>query len=208
MSGKAHNRADLVGEVFGSLEVLSYSGSNKHQKATWKCLCVCGAIICVETGSLRSANTKSCGCINRKRLSELSRTHGLTGTRSYRIWQAMHNRCRNKNQPNYKNYGGRGIKVCARWSCFENFLEDMGEPADGVSIDRIDNDGDYEPKNCRWATRRQQSRNMRTNRVIEFRGCKRPLIDWADDLGIDQSSLRERLERWPLEKALTQPRSR
>ena len=204
----AHNRADLVGEVFGSLKVLSSAGSNKHQKATWKCACVCGAIICVDTGSLRSGNSKSCGCIGRLKTIEASRTHGLAGTRCHRIWQGMLNRCRNKNQLNYKNYGGRGISVCARWERFENFFEDMGEPPEGMSIDRIDNDGDYEPGNCRWATRKQQGRNRRSNRVIKFRGRERPLIEWAEDLGLEQSSLSERIEKWPLERALTQRKGR
>jgi hypothetical protein len=120
----------------------------------------------------------------------------------------MHSRCENKNVPNYSNYGGRGISVCQRWFDFENFLSDMGEAIGEVSIERRNNNGNYEPGNCYWADRFVQTRNKRNNRFITFDGVTKCLKDWATGLGMDQSSLAERLSKWPLETALTTPKTR
>lgn len=135
-----------------------------------------------------------------------STKHGKTGTRTYRIWQAMLNRCRNKNVINFENYGGRGIKVCVRWHTFNNFLKDMGEAPLDRSIERKNNNANYNPGNCRWATRTEQARNTRRNRKITFNGVTKCLTEWAKDLGMDQASLAERLSKWPLQQALTQPK--
>lgn len=210
-SRNAYKRLDLSGQRFGKLLVLECSGTKTFAcgdaKTVFKCLCDCGNTSYVLGSSLtRPKGTKSCGCDVRSAIAERSTTHGMTGTRVYRIWQAMLNRCRNANVKIYSKYGGRGISVCDRWSDFENFFADMGDPPDGYSIDRINNDGDYTPENCRWASGTDQARNKSTNRRITLNGETRLLVEWSETLGIDQASLRERLEKWPLEAALTTPR--
>src|SRR5262245_45006048 len=140
-----------------------------------------------------------------------AKRHGLTGTRIYAIWAAMLNRCRNSNVAEYKYYGGRGIKVCERWLNFDNFLADMGAESGrivGKTIERINNDGDYEPRNVRWATYRDQSRNKSNNRLLSFKGQTKILADWAADIGIHPSALIYRLDYkgWSIEKALTTPK--
>jgi hypothetical protein len=123
---------------------------------------------------------------------------------TYNVWQAMLQRCLNPTQPNYRNYGARGISVCDRWLVYTNFLEDMGERPDGLSLDRIDNDGNYEPDNCRWATAAQQVRNSRHCRFFEFQGRKQTLADWADERGLNRSTVYKRINRsgWTIEEAL------
>lgn len=205
----SHNAIDLTGQKFGRLTVIAPAdakeyGKERDKKSMFMCHCECGKSVEVAGNSLKTGNTKSCGCLNIDRLK--SRAKGLRGERVYRIWQAMLNRCRNANQPNYANYGGRGIKVCERWLSIENFISDMGRPDEDQSIDRIDNDGNYEPGNCRWASRKQQNRNKNSNRVLTLDGKSMTLIEWAESLGIEQSSLRERLKKWTLRKALTTPK--
>lgn len=201
-----HNRLDLVGRAYGRLKVVSFAGS-VNQRSTWLCECTCGASIVASGNCLQTGRTKSCGCLKRSLDGTNTLTHGASKTREYRIWQAMKNRCYNPRVTSYPNYGGRGVRVCARWlNDFEAFYADMGPCPQGFSIDRINNDGDYEPGNCRWASRREQARNQRRNRVIEFQGKSQCLSAWANELGMDQSSLRERLERWPLDRALTYPK--
>jgi hypothetical protein len=139
------------------------------------------------------------------------RRHGLCSVshRTYRSWWAMTDRCTNPNHPAFDDYRGRGIVVCDRWLGLEgpiNFLADMGERPLGTSLDRIDNNGNYEPGNCRWATRRQQNRNTRSNRRIEFRGESLLLCEWAERLGMKYVTVCARLRKgWPIEKVLTAP---
>lgn len=198
---EAHNRLTLTGKTFGRLLVVSPAGTRK-EKSIWNCVCLCGEKRIINGSSLTTGNSKSCGCLGIEGLSNRS-SHGMTGTRVYRIWQAMLNRCRNSGGINWENYGGRGISVCERWERFENFFSDMGSPPKTFSIERIDNNGDYCPENCKWASRVEQSRNKRANRFIEFNGEAKCLTDWARGIGINQASLRERLDKWPLDEALT-----
>lgn len=170
---------DLTGHRFGRLVAISLAGVvNRCRK--WTCKCDCGNECAVAVGSLRSGNAKSCGCYHRQRASEATIRHGCgrkgKRTAEYGIWRNIKTRCSNPRFPRFADYGGRGIKVCDRWESFENFLADMGErPSPKHSIDRINNDGDYEPGNCRWATPVQQRRNqprykMTADLVNEIRG--------------------------------------
>ena len=164
----------------------------------WLCLCDCGGSAVAAMSALRRGLVVSCGCFRRESASERSRTHGRTGTAEYGIWCAMKRRCSNPNVPEWKNYGGRGISVCARWHKFENFLADMGERPLGLSLDRIDNDGNYEPSNCRWAPRVAQARNARNNRVVELDGRKVCLAEACEIRGIPYRLVNNRISKgWP-----------
>lgn len=128
-------------------------------------------------------------------------------TSAYSVWSSMRRRCENPNNTRYANYGGRGITVCGRWAIFENFLEDMGEPPPGLTLDRIDNNGNYDPKNCRWATRREQSHNSSNVKIITHDGKTLCIRDWERSLGLSAGALWHRLKNgWPLAKALTRAR--
>ena len=125
--------------------------------------------------------------------------------KTYSIWCAMRTRCNNPNVANYVNYGGRGIRVCKEWDDFYVFLADMGEAKEDDTIERIDCNGNYEPNNCKWATRKEQGNNKRNNRVIELNGKRMTAMQWSDATGIGESTIRRRLRLgWPVEKALTE----
>lgn len=134
--------------------------------------------------------------------------HGYYGTTIYRVWLRMKQRCQNPNDKMYGYYGGRGIKVCKRWQAFENWLEDMGErPTPKHTLERIDVNGDYEPSNCKWATMKEQGNNRRNNRKYTFNGETRTIAQWAESVGIAHESMRKRIKKWPLERALTEGKS-
>ena len=172
---------DLTNRRFGKYLVLSRAKNDKHGSARWDCICDCGSERIVYGSSLNIGKTKSCGCISAEKLLEASTTHGLSDTPIHWIWQKMRARCADKNDC---RYGGRGISVCVRWNSFENFLADMGDrPSPKHTIDRIDNDGDYTPKNCRWATRRQQANNRKSNRYITYNKQILTYVQWSRRLG-------------------------
>ncbi len=199
--GKAIN---VVRQKFGRLFVVSRAGITKEGQATWNCICDCGKETIVQGRFLRNGRIKSCGCLQREVASVRHFKHGMYGTSTYHIWDAMKSRCLNKNSVHYKNYGGRGIGVCDRWvSSFVDFFADMGERPEGLTIERIDNDGDYTPENCKWATRQEQSRNCRRNRMIEYQGETLCLLDWAKRLGMSYNGLKARLAHHSISVAFT-----
>lgn len=169
---RAHNFKNLEGKVFGRLTVIGLSEKSKPRKIYWECLCQCGNIKSISSTSLRSGNTKSCGCLRKEMLSSSKSTHKKSNSPEYNCYHHMIKRCYDKNNSAYQYYGARGIKVCDRWlESFENFYEDMGDrPSSQYSIDRIDNNGNYEPNNCRWSTQSEQVINSR--RILSKSGYK------------------------------------
>ncbi len=199
---------DLTAQRFGMLTVLRRAANNKHKKACWTCKCDCGSIKDIIGSKLRNGEARSCGC----RIAILTKhrftKHGLSDTHPlYGVWKNMRNRCNDPNHKSYKNYGGRGIAVCARWDSFAAFVEDMGErPSPLHSLDRRDNDGPYSPTNCQWATKKQQSQNSRRPVIMTANGISMNMSEWAIHLGINIASIYGRLKRgWPIELALTTP---
>lgn len=190
---------NIAGQRFSNLVALEPTNKRCGSSVVWRCKCDCGQIAMVRSDNLKTGNTKGCGC-----LSGSWTKHGKTGSRAYSAWCGMHSRCGDLDD---LNYGGREIKVCDHWDSFENFFADMGEPQEGYSIDRIDNDGNYEPSNCRWATCKEQARNRRSNIQIRFNNRSLTLSEWSEILGINRSTLRARINRygWPVIKALTTP---
>lgn len=176
--------------------------------AGYLCRCECGNETMVLRSNLLCGSVVSCGCFHKEVASMANRKHRKSGDRVYRIWAEMKSRCLNNNNIGYERYGGRGIKVCDRWKdSFESFLVDMGEPpGNDYTIDRIDNNGDYEPSNCRWATPMQQSRNRRSCIMVEYGGEKICVAELAERLGISSQLLRRRIKRgWDLESAINTP---
>lgn len=190
---------DLTGQKYGYLTALR-RGPNRERPngsshVTWECLCDCGRITCVTSTKLRSGKTKSCGCQSSHLRSEHLKVHGMTNTPVHEVWQHMISRCEKTYDTSYPYYGGRGIKVCDRWKSFVNFWEDMGETyRAGLQLERIDNDGNYEPGNCRWATRKEQARN-RSNTVwvdvFPFGTIR--LVELAERTGLSYQLLHGRL---------------
>lgn len=195
---------DLLGRRFGKLVVVGTATRGKSNKVRWLCVCDCGEEAVVLSNYLRRGDTKSCGCIAPQRC----KTKGASSLPEYKSWQGMKSRCYRIKNTKYKSYGGRGISVCPEWvDSFDRFYEDMGKkPTPLHTIDRIDNDGDYTPDNCRWATRREQSRNTQRSRFLDYNGVKKNMEDWADEAGLTSGTLSKRLKLgWSMEKALTKP---
>ena len=184
----------MIGRVFGRLTVLGYSHTKKARKF-YNCACTCGnkALVCSQ--ELKTGDTKSCGCLRREPSSSPTFKHGLSGSRAYQSWIDMRNRCHRPDNHHYKNYGGRGIIICNRWSSFEAFFEDMGDRPTGLQLDRIDNDGNYEPSNCRWSTVKVNARNRTNNRIVTVNGETACLTEMAERYGINPISANYRLSK-------------
>jgi hypothetical protein len=194
---------DRTGLRYGRLTVLAYAGER-----CWLCRCDCGLELTVKGNNLTSRNTRSCGCLQAEMTREASRTHGLTYSGEYNSWCGMISRCSNPRNNSHYVYGARGVAVCARWrDSFEAFFADMGRrPTPCHSIERLDNDVDYQPGNCVWATDKEQSRNKRNNHRLTFRGETLCIADWSDRTGLKQRTIYSRLKiGWSVERALTTP---
>jgi hypothetical protein len=174
----------LEGMKFGRLTVKVFKRADRN--AIWDCLCDCGNTVEATTAQLKFGKVKSCGCLSRER----STTHGMANTRPYNIWRGMKSRCTNPNEPNYQNYGGRGINYDPSWETFEGFWRDMKEGyAADLVIERIDNNQGYSKANCRWATVEEQGYNMRTNVNLTHNGKTQTITEWANELGLDRRRL-------------------
>ena len=201
---------DIEGQKFGMLTVVGFIGINKRGNSIWCCKCECGSQwVTVHANNLKNGHTKSCGCLHLVRIEEVNTKHGHKRTnnvsRVYSTWISMKRRCHSPKCKHYLDYGGRGITVCDRWQKFENFLEDMGEPWKGMSIDRIDVNGNYELSNCRWATKKEQANNTRRNHLLTLNGRTQTMTQWAEEIGIKSPTLRHRLRAgWSIERALTE----
>lgn len=208
---------DLLGQRFGRLTVESRAASVRTERGTkvrWNCVCDCGGRAITTTGSLRSGNTKSCGCYQLDRLRAKTLKHGYARKGRlhplYSAWGTMLSRCTNPRADGFKDYGARGIQVCERWnrgdgkrSGFECFLLDVGpRPTRRHSLDRIDNDRGYEPTNCRWATKRQQNLNRRMTRRIKLCGAEIAFIDACEIAGLSPKVVEARVRsRWSMDRA-------
>jgi hypothetical protein len=196
---------DLTGQKFGRWAVLGRGGKNKQGKILWECICDCGKYAMVEGNSLKSGNSTSCGCYGKT--TQLK--HGMHNTKIYKVWSAMKRRCYSPNDKAYKNYGAKGIQVCEEWSdSFENFYiwAINNGYKEGLSIDRVNSSGNYEPSNCRWTDRFVQNNNTSRNRPLEYNNKILNEDQWAREVGIDRKCLNSRIRRgWTIEKALTTP---
>lgn len=200
----------MIGEKFNRLTIIRQDTSRKDKtRRYWMCRCDCGKWVSVSTADLKNGNTKSCGCLKRDNAKERLTTHGESKTKLYGVWNTMMSRCYNPKSERYNRYGGRGISVCAEWlhnyTAFRDWAITHGY-ADGLTIDRIDLDGDYCPENCQWVTSFEQMKNMSTNRFLTLNGETHILSDWARLTGISAATINKRLKRgWSVEKALTTP---
>jgi hypothetical protein len=219
----AKQAEDLTGKVFGNLEVIKFhhkkrknpsNGQVQGHRYFWLCKCLlCGGTAIVPSSSLKGMKSTSCGCLTRKRASEVNTKHGHANERLYHVWQGMKDRCFNPNHHGYHNYGGRGITICNEWMDYANFRKFMiGIGYDenlkrGVqTLERIDVNGNYEPSNCKLIPFVEQSLNRRNSHKVLYNGEEKTISEWAKVYKMNQNTLGHRLrEGWPIEKALLTP---
>lgn len=190
---------DLTGRTFGRLKVVYRAPNDESEnRVSWHCLCACGGVKVATTKDLVTGCTFTCGCARI--------THGKSGSLLYKVWASMRERCNNPSAKSYPKYGGRGISVCKRWDDYETFVADMGPRPPRHSIERVDNQGDYCPANCRWATSREQMRNMSRNRWLTADGRTMLMTDWTAELRCSVSLITMRLKNgWSEEEACLTP---
>ena len=204
-------KLDITNKKFGRLKAISVNRTNG--KSHWLCKCDCGKNVIIGVSQLTTGQTKSCGCLQREILGNIRRTHGFSGNRFYSIYKGIGKRCNNPKEPNYKNYGGRGIKRL--WKSFEEFKDDMYKSylnhvkkfgAKDTMIERKDNNGDYCEENCIWATKKIQNNNRRNNHFLTYKGKEMTIAEWSEYLGITQSVLYRRSGLgWSINRMFNQP---
>ena len=190
---------DITRKKFGRLTAIGPVRRDERCKIYWLVICQCGTESVVHSDSLVRGLTKSCGCLQAEVTSAMSYKHGMGSTPEYKAWEGMKQRCENQNEPEYKNYGQRGIRV--EYESFMQFFADVGNrPSPKHTIDRADNDGNYAPGNCRWATRKEQMRNYRGNINITHRGKTQCIAAWSEETGVSYTTIRDRYRKdWPLD---------
>lgn len=202
-------RKNLIGQRVGRLLVISFAGNfGKTQRSKWMCRCDCGNEKAVTSKHLVSGRTVSCGCWKTESTLARFTRHGHSpmgaSSGTYGSWQGMKDRCYNSKNKCYPRYGGRGIRVCDYWLAdFKNFLSEMGEKPEGLTLDRINVNGHYEKSNCKWSTPKEQCRNKRRTIFVEFNGSALPLIAAAESVGVRYQTALQRFKRgWPIERVL------
>lgn len=200
---------DLSGQRFTRLLVIERLANDRHGNTRWRCMCDCGAIVDTVAGPLRGGRTKSCGCLTTDQLIERITRHKKSRTPEYRVWAEMLQRCKFTDNENYRRYAGRGISVCQPWHDFANFIADMGpRPSAKHTIERRDNDGNYEPSNCSWELRAVQNSNTSRNVVVTYKGQSMTLTQAMQVAGtkMKHTSIHDRIKRgWTVERALETP---
>lgn len=199
------NIIDLTGQRFGRLVVIKRSDDKilpcGQKQICWLCRCDCGKEIVVRGSALRQSHTKSCGCISAENLLRRNIKHNKRDTRLYQIWAGIKTRCYNKKNSRYNDYGGRGITICEEWrndfQAFYDWAISNGY-RDDLTIDRIDNNGNYDPSNCRWSTFTEQANNTRRNHVVECNGETKTLAEWSRKRKISYSALKQRINKLKL----------
>jgi len=201
---------DLTGQQFGRLMVIKRITNNNQGSARWLCQCECGKTQRVQGGHLRAGYVQSCGCLHKEsliRMHQANICHGHTikhkRTTTYNTWDGMIQRCTNEHCKQYKDYGGRGIQVCEAWTKFEGFLQDMGKRPPNLTLDRVDNNGNYCKENCKWSNRKEQMRNYRNNKLITINGITKCFTEWCEYVKLPHERVRSRVRRgWSIQKAL------
>jgi hypothetical protein len=216
---KSKKFKDLTGKTLNRLTVLGLY-EQKDKKSYWFCKCECGSLCVIQGHKFTSETTKSCGCLQREWTAKMAlleptreacikrlTKHGKRHSRVYTIYGQMRSRCYNSKSISYQGYGARGITVCDRWlESFENFYADMGDPPEGFSIDRIDNDKGYSPDNCRWADAKTQANNRRSSRILTYNGTSLTVAQWGLRLNTNPDRLHNRLsDKWCVPCTLTIP---
>lgn len=194
---------NITGKVFGRLTAVERVKNDRHGRTMWLCLCSCGSEVKVLAYSLRSGHSKSCGCLKRDLARAVTTTHGSSKTKTYKLWAGMKDRCNNPNNSAYFYYGDRGIGYCKAWEFFEAFSKDMGPRPRGATLERLNNNADYSPDNCVWASKTAQANNRRSNKHLTFRGTTKTVSQWSNELGIPYGTLWSRIRLgWPVEEIL------
>lgn len=199
---------DLTNQKFGRLVVLKRANNSSDNRVMWECKCDCGNGCYVRAKDLINGKTQSCRCLHKEWLSNRFKKHGMSKLPLYNIWSSTKNRCYNKKCQDYKDYGARGIIICDEWlNNFQSFYDwaIANGYKEGLTIERINTNGNYNPNNCRWATNKEQQNNKRSNRLIEYKDKKQTISQWAEKLGIKYTTLYSRLNKlnWDIERALT-----
>lgn len=201
----------MIGETYGRLTIIGDGGRNHINRPIAHCQCACGRELTTLYPNLRNGHTRSCGCISREVTTARNLRHGLSKTPIHNTWLNMRARCHSPSASGYHKYGARGISVCERWrNSFDAFLADVGpKPSPRHSLERINNDGHYEPGNVRWATATEQARNRRSSHVITVNGVSRTVAEWTERMNVNHWFVRNRLRRgWSEHDAVTVPPKR
>lgn len=199
---------DLSGQRFGRLTVIAQAGKMQNGRIAWKVVCDCGNETVVSGHELKQNRTKSCGCSRKKKDSHSHSQNTKRANRIYTAWRNMRNRCNNSKHPLFKYYGGRGVEICKEWDVFKNFHDwaMYNGYSDGLTLDRVDVNGNYEPSNCRWVDMKVQANNKRNNRKLTLQGETHTVAEWVAITGINSNVIRSRIRYgWTDEKILTTP---